>query len=142
MARAVPDLERRRAGTEATLARYRGKAFDWGAGVTCVHLARQHLRNLGHKPETLPRFRSLLAGRRVLAERGYTGVGDWLDTMLPRIAPAAMLPGDLATLPGEGGLEAVVIAVAPGKFAGWHGEAEGLVVIDVDAGEITGAWRC
>ncbi|RDC66559.1 hypothetical protein HME9302_00010 [Alteripontixanthobacter maritimus] len=48
------ELERRRVATEKTLTRYRGKAFDWKTGVTCVHLARVHLKNMGHKPQTMP----------------------------------------------------------------------------------------
>jgi hypothetical protein len=54
------DLLRRKEATEATLARYRGKVFDWSKGITCVHLARCQMRKMGHKPPTLPRFRSML----------------------------------------------------------------------------------
>src|SRR5690606_24837107 len=70
----LPELERRRAAVEMTLARYRGKPFDWSRGITCVHLARAHLRNMGHKPPTVPRFRSALGAKRALKERGWNDV--------------------------------------------------------------------
>ena len=62
------DLLRRHEATRATLEKYRGKGWSWEAGRTCVHMARSHLVKMGHKPEALPRIRSLLAARRALAQ--------------------------------------------------------------------------
>lgn len=96
------ELLRREAATSATLERYKGKAFDWATGITCVHLARCQMRKMGHTPPTLPRFRSLFAAKQALAERGWSNVTDMLDGVLgveARIPPARMLLGDLAVLP-------------------------------------------
>lgn len=135
------ELERRRAATEETLARYRNKVFDWSKGVTCVHLARFHLRNMGHRPPTLPRFRSALGAKRALTERGWESVEHMLDTMLPRIAPAQMMLGDLATVPGQDGLDCILVSAGPLKLMGWHPETGEFVLYDDGISEVTGAWR-
>lgn len=135
------ELERRRVATEATLSRYRAKQFDWAKGVTCVHLARAQMRAMGHHPPSIPRFRSPLAATRALQQRGWESVTAMLDTLLPRIAPAHMLLGDLAAVPGEGGLDAIFVCAGPLKLFGWREDAPGLVVLDVDLRQITAAWR-
>lgn len=135
------DLVRRRAATEKTLKRYRGKVFDWAKGITCVHLARHHLRNMGHKPETLPRFRSPLAAKKALKEREWDSVTAMLDSMLPRIAPAHMMLGDLAVVPGDNGLDAIFVCAGPLKVFGWREDEPALVLLDIGLDELTGAWR-
>jgi hypothetical protein len=135
------EMERRRVATEKTRKRYRGKVFDWSRGITCVHLARQHLRNMGHKPETLPRFRSALGAKRALKERGWPSVTAMLDEMLPRIAPAQMMLGDLAVVPGEGGMDAIFVCAGPLKVFGWRDDAPEMVLLDIGLDELTGAWR-
>lgn len=135
------ELERRRVATEKTLKRYRGKVFDWSKGVTCVHLARFHLRNMGHKPETLPRFRSALSAKKALKERGWESVEAMLDSMMPRIAPAQMLLGDLAVVPGQEGLDCILVSAGPLKLMGWHPETGEFVLYDGGLDEVTGAWR-
>lgn len=140
-AQRMPAAERRRRATEATLNRYRGKAMSWQDGITCVHMARYHLRQMGHRPPGMPRFRSALAARRALADRGWSSTTEMLDSLLKRIPPAAMLPGDLATVAGEGGLDAIVICAGPGRVFGWREDAAELVVLGVKAGELSAAWR-
>lgn len=135
------ELERRRVATERTIARYRAKTFDWAKGVTCVHLARAQMRAMGHRPPTIPRFRSVLGARRVLRGRGWESVSAMLDEMLPRIAPAQMLMGDLAAVPGDAGLDAIFVCAGPLKLFGWREDAPGLVILDIDLREVTGAWR-
>lgn len=135
------ELERRRVATEKTLKRYRGKVFDWSKGITCVHLARVHLRNMGHKPETLPRFRSALSAKKALKERGWSSVADMLDSMMPRIAPAQMLLGDFAIVPGDAGLDAIFVCAGPLKVFGWREDHPKMVLLDIDLNELTGAWR-
>jgi len=140
----MSDLIRRRDALLKTKARFQNRAFDWKTGCTCVHLARFHLRNLGHRVEPMPRVRSLVAAKRQLALRNCADTVDLIDQYLPRIAPAQMLLGDLAALPGEFGLSAVVIAAGngPDKFWGFHGDAGQLVVItDIDPDNLTGCWR-
>lgn len=145
------DLLRRKEATEATLARYRGKAFDWSAGITCVHLARCQLRKMGHSPQSLPRFRSLFAAKQALAERGWANVIEMLDAILPeaRIAPARMLLGDLAVMPDgndeEGNpivdLGSIAVCAGRNKLMGWREDAAELVVLDVPLDQLAGAWR-
>lgn len=135
------ELERRRVATEKTLARYRSKTFDWSKGITCVHLARAHLRNMGHRPETLPRFRSALSAKKALKERGWSSVADMLDSMMPRIAPAQMLLGDLAIVPGDAGLDAIFVCAGPLKVFGWREDFPQMVILDIGLDELTGAWR-
>lgn len=138
----LPEGERRRVATEATLARYRGKVFDWQAGVTCGHLLRAHLRNMGHRPPPLPRYRSPLGVQKALRQLGLASVEEWLDSLqLPRIAPAQMVLGDVGLLRGEGGLDAIFICAGPRKVFGWRDDEPALVMLDVGLDELSGAWR-
>lgn len=133
------------------MAKFRHRAWDWKTGVTCVHMLRFHLWKMGHRPEPMPRIRSMVAAKRGLAERGCRDVSDLLDAQpgLVRIAPAQMLLGDLATVPGEdgpGGLGAIFICDGSQKLMGWHagGPELGLtgicnVIIPFD--QLDGAWR-
>ena len=140
---AQPDLIRRQAATQATLARFRGAAFSWKAGVTCVHLAHFHLQQLGHAPKALPGIRSVRAAVRALQERGWADCRAMLAAQpgLTDIAPAAMLMGDLAVTGSEDGLGAIMVCAGPHKVFGWREDAPGLVVLDVSFGEFAGAFR-
>ena len=138
----MSDLLRRKEATEKTLGRYRGKAFDWTKGVTCVHLARCQLRAMGHKPPTLPRFRSMLGAQRAMQERGWSNVEDMLTDILgPPIPPAMMLLGDLAVAPSEEGMGSIMVCAGPHKLLGWREDALELVVLDVTLDQLSGAWR-
>lgn len=139
----LPDLIRRQRATAATMAKFRAKAWSWQDGVTCVHLARFHLRQMGHRPEPMPRVRSLVAAKRALAERGCKTVSDLLDQQpgLMRIAPAQMLLGDLGMLPGLEGLGGIVVCAGPLKLLGWHEEAPGMEVLSAPLQNLIGAWR-
>lgn len=135
------DLLRRQRATEKTLERYRGKAFDWRRGITCVHLMRFHLRAMGHRLESVPRFRSAFAARRELDRRGLADVSELLDAMLPRIAPARMLLGDLAVAGSADGLGSIFVCAGPQKIIGWREDSAELVTLDIGLGELDGAWR-
>ena len=135
------ELERRRIATEKTLGRYAGKVFDWSKGITCVHLARGHMKNMGHKPQTLPRFRSAFGAKKALKANEWESVEAMLDSMLLRIAPAQMLLGDLAMVPGQEGLDCILVSAGPMKMMGWHPETGEFVLYDDGISEVTGAWR-
>lgn len=137
----TPEMVRRQAATSATLDRYRGKVFDWSKGITCVHLARYHLRQMGHQPPSLPRIRSAFAAKQEMKARGWSGVADMLDGILPRIAPAQMLIGDLTVAKSEEGLGAIFICAGPHKLLGWREDAPALVVLDVTLDQVEAAWR-
>lgn len=142
MSRRLPELERRRRATARTLAHYGERSFDWRRQATCLHMARFQMRQMGHNPPRMPPLRSALRARRELDKRGHDSVIALLDTLLPRIAPAEMRLGDLAAIPGdEGGFDAIVINVAPRKFAGWHPDIFLMAVADIDLGNVIAAWR-
>lgn len=137
----LPELEKRKQATQATLDRYRNKAFDWATGVTCVHLARYHLRNMGHRPPSLPRFRSAFGARKAMQERGWESVTEMLDTMLPRIPPAKMMLGDLAVVEGSDGMESIVVCTGPLALLGWLPSGEKMAVYLNDISHVTASWR-
>jgi hypothetical protein len=142
----LPELERRRLATAATLRRYGGSAFEWRKSTTCLHMARFQMRQMGHKPPRMPPLRSALRARRELDARGHPTVIALMDSLLPRIAPAEMLLGDLAAIPGdaednEAWLDCLLVNVAPRKFAGWHPDQHLMAVLDIDLADVTAAWR-
>ena len=138
----MKDLERRRVGTEATLAKYRARPFDWADAATCIHLARAQARNLGHRPPAIPRFRSAIGARTALAKVGYDTLEALLDRLFARISPASMLLGDLAALPGEGPFPALMIFDGGAKLLGWHAaDPSGIKPVARAMTDITGAWR-
>lgn len=115
------DLAARAAATEKVVERFRHRPFSWRDRTTCIHLARAQMRALGHRPPSIPDFRSPVGARTAMRKAGVTSLMALLDTLAPRIAPLAMLPGDLGVLPGEPPFEAIVIAAGGDKVFGWHG---------------------
>lgn len=141
MANRLPELERRRRATEKTRLKYIDTEFDWKRWRHCIALARYQAVQLGHKPPPIRAIRSALAAKKELQRRGVESVRDLLDELFPRIAPAQMLLGDLAAVPGEDGLDAVFVCVGPNRLMGWHASKPTLAVVVVDFSEIVGAWR-
>lgn len=135
------DLIRRKNATQQTLDRHRGTEFDWVRGITCVHLACDHLVAMGHDVPEIPSFNTALGAARALQERKWSSVSDMLDSLLERISPASMMLGDLAVIEGAGGLDAIFICAGPLKVFGWRDDAPDLVLLDVSLGELQGAWR-
>lgn len=137
------NLVERVAATEAVIARYRSKPFDWATSGTCIHLARAQVLAMGHRAPRVPAFRSAVGAAKALRGSGFEGLEQLLDSILPRIAPASMLVGDLALMPGGGGFDAIVIA-AGGKVIGYHDDFlnRGVVnVIPEGPAPFIGAWR-
>lgn len=136
----IPDLLRRQRATEATLAKYRERPLDWKARTSCVHMARYHLRQMGHRPPPMPDIRSALGARKALRRRGWDDVAAMLDEVLPgsRIPPMAMLLGDLAVVRGDQGLDAILLH-AGNEALGWHEDGNRIVPMIVH--EYLGAWR-
>ena len=129
---------RRLEATERTLTKYRDKSFDWKANATCLHLARFHLRNMGHKPPPLPRVKSAIGARRALIANGWDDVDDMLDTLLPRIPYARAMLGDLGVAQGDEGFGSIVIC-GGAKWFGWHETGGGIKPLIIS--ELKGAWR-
>lgn len=99
------------------------------------------MRQMGHKPEALPRIRSAFAARREMLARGWHDVGDMLDTMLTRIPPARMQLGDLAMVQSGDEMGSIMVNVAPRKLIGWREDADQMVMLDVSLDELAGAWN-
>jgi len=134
----------REKATSATQARFEGKPFDWAKSATCIHLLRFHAAQMGHKLPIVPRFRSALTAKRALLATGHDSLPDLLDAHFERIPPAFMRLGDVMALPGTDGFESLNIKGSAHKFLGWHEQAEGCAIIDIDADELreaVGAWR-
>ncbi|WP_112383358.1 DUF6950 family protein [Sphingomonas carotinifaciens] len=135
------DLEQRRLRTQAVVSRFQGRPFSWTGRRTCLHLARAQMRAMGHRPPKMPDLRSALSARSALLAAGFDDIEGLLDSLLPRIAPASMLIGDLALMDGDGPFDAIVIAVG-GKVFGYAEGYDGLQVIQpVGPQPFRAAWR-
>lgn len=135
----------RAARTERVLARYRRRAFSW-QGASCIHLARAQAVAMGHRVPALGTIRSAVGARRALCDQGFDSVPALLDSLFPRIAPLAMLVGDICTLAGaddeESGFPAICIADGQHNLFGWaEADPSRLSVIKFALADIDGAWR-
>lgn len=120
------EMVRRVAAVEATRAKFAGRPFRWGS-VDCVKVAMFHLRKMGqqhsfgvHKAGS---YRTPLSAKRALARAGHDSVDAALRAAgIVEIAPAMALTGDLLTMPGTEGLDAVCILAGPDLMLGFHEE--------------------
>lgn len=133
-------LVRRQEALTATMERYRHRAFDWETGATCVHMLRFHLKKMGHKVPAVPKLSGPVAAKRELKKRGWDSVEAMLDDLLEPIAVAAMLPGDVSVVPGEGGIEAVYISLGSTAI-GYAEDVEGLALFTEPGKVFEKAWR-
>jgi hypothetical protein len=113
---------------QAALDAYIGKPFAWGEN-DCARLGAFVLRLAGYKPN-LSRFgayRSELSAVRALKRHKLGSLTEAVDEIgLMRIAPAATLPGDLISFPGdtEGGLDGLTVVLGNGRVLGFTASAE------------------
>jgi len=145
-AKRVPDLIRRNRALTATMAEFAGKALVLGQS-DCALLVRFHLARMGHRSLPEPGPYSTPAGvKKVLKGWGFKDLEQLFDSLLPRIAPAYMLPGDIGLVKPEPDAPAwqvgtVVISVGR-KFIGWHPDAPILAVCEPLVDEpFIAAWR-
>lgn len=121
----MSDLVRRQLALEKTLRKYEGRPFDWKA-ADCIRMARSQLVAMGHKRlPRLPHYSSALGAQRALKSTGHESVEALLAAILPRITPAAMLPGDFAVLRGEEPFGAGVTICTGRMLFGWHQDEKG-----------------
>jgi len=116
--------------TNATRLKYLGRGFSWGH-VDCLHMFRHHAVAFNHACPRIPKYKNAIGALRALKREGHESLETLVDSMLPRITPAAMLVGDVALMesPEENPLDAIVISVG-GNVMGWHESGEdGLVTI-------------
>lgn len=150
---AAPMVLRQQA-TQATLDLFRGRAFSWSGGKTCLHLMHAHLQHCGVKVPRLPTVRSALGAKRALDRRGQASMAEVIDSLgLERLpAPAMMTIGDLAFMPSADGFGGVLVCVGPNQLLGWaeivraseddEGEAvEGCEVFIMTLDQVEACWR-
>lgn len=130
----VPDLIRRNRAVIAVQQKFAGQTFRLGK-ADCIQIVRFHLVKMGHRG--LPKakgYSSPAGAMKVLRQLGAENLEQLFDGLLPRIAPAMMLPGDIGLLPAEEGApawRAGTVAISVGrKFLGWHPDHPMLAVIE------------
>jgi hypothetical protein len=140
--KAPRNLAERADRTREVIARFEGKAFAWDKAATCVHLARAQMRAMGHRPPSVPRFRSPLTARRALKTLGHDNLRSLFGALLPEIPPALLWVGDIVLGAGEP-FEAAAVYVGNGHYRGWHDDAEtrALAAFTLDANDIIAAYR-
>lgn len=145
--RYVKSLAARVERTERTLREWRERPFEW-ASQSCVHMARAHARNMGHrKLPAVPLLAGPVDAVRVLKEMGHPSVAALFDAHFDRLqAPAFALVGDLLLFPDENGrtepLGCVGIADGQGNVWAWHDAGSGKVdVIKFAQAACVAGWR-
>lgn len=133
-----PDMLRRNAALQKTADKYRGKPFVWGK-FDCVKMARSHLVAMGHRglPKVKP-YKSAVGAKSSLKAARHKDLESLFDSILPRIAPAEMLPGDLALMQGDGLFDAVTICVGRKQLGWFEGEDEAVMIVPYS---LKAAWR-
>ena len=140
----MTELQRRVSATQATQARFEGRAFNWSKQATCIHLMRFHAAQMGHQLPLVPRFRSAIGAKKALKDFGAETLSELMDKFFPRIPAAMMLPGDIAAFPGDGGFDALMIYGQLRAVLGWHEyseQCEYARLTDEGYAACLGAWR-
>lgn len=119
-----------------------GRAFAWGT-ADCLAMLSAHLEHNGQGALPKRHYRTAIGAKRALHKAGFETLEQLMDSLLPRIAPAQMLPGDVGLYRGDpemggGTLDALVIG-AGRKALGWIGGHEEAVVMTVH--RLDAAWR-
>lgn len=130
----LPDLNRRRRALEATQKKFAMQNFELGK-ADCVQLVRFHLVKMGH--QRLPKasgYSSPAGVKKALKDLGADNLEQLFDKLLPRITPAAMLPGDIGLVMAEPDApawrEGTVVISLGRKFLGWHPDHPMLAVLE------------
>lgn len=137
------DLIARHRITVETQRRWQGRAFAWGT-ADCARLVLCHLKRCG-APVPIGKagtWRTALGAARALARAGFANLGEALDAApLVRIAPAAVMLGDVVQLPSPDRFEALGIALGNGRVLAWiDDDNHGCTVLQPLAPPLA-AWR-
>lgn len=134
-------LLHRRAVTEATMEHFARRPFDWRTGATCVHLVRNQLVGLGHRPPPVKAFRSALSAKRALDAKGWATLSAMMDSLVERIAPARVILGDVVEMPSEDEtFGALAVVIGNGRIMGYLGGTDMLTIAQPNAVPLA-AWR-
>jgi hypothetical protein len=135
-------MVRRQRAAQATIDRFSGKALAYGKD-DCARMAVFCLKKLGVKVSLLKLgpYKSELGAARVLRGLGFDSLSDAVDGLgLPRIAPAACLPGDIMALPTDDGQIGLAVAVGNGRVLAFWAGAGGLCTV-IQPLKFAHAWR-
>jgi len=118
------DLIRRQRAVEACVQRFVGKPYKPGVR-DCVKLAGHAMHSMGRKVGLTKgvRYSSEAGALKALRSLGFKTLMEAVDkTGLPRIAPAAALPGDIIAMETEGDNAfgcALVVVAGNGRVLGF-----------------------
>jgi hypothetical protein len=133
-------LTQRRIATEATMAEFSDRPFEWGKS-DCVSIVIYHAGQLGRAddiPELKP-YSTPTGALRRLKEMGFDTLEELMDSVFERIPVNSTINGDFVLLAGDSdGLDA--LGVKAGHFIfGFHQDSECPKVCILS--EAIGAWR-
>lgn len=138
------DLIRRQEAIERTLEKFGDKPLVFGE-TDCAQIIRFHLKAMGHKRLPLASYKGAAGAAAVLRKAGVRSLEELFDKLLERIAPAFMLPGDVALIEAEDDAFGVgggaMILFLGGKWWGWHPDSDKPEVLIIDPANIKAAWR-
>lgn len=136
------DLIRRQRAVEACVQRFVGKPYKPGVR-DCVKLAGHAMHGMGRRVGLTKgvRYSSEAGALKALRTLGFKSLMEAVDkTGLPRIAPAAALPGDIIAMEADDGNAfgcALVVYAGNGRVIGFH---NGMGVV-VQPANYLAAWR-
>jgi hypothetical protein len=135
------NLNERVSRTAEVIERFRDKPFAWDTRGNCIHLGKAQAKALKVRTPTVPRFSTYAGAVKALKATGYDSLEALLDSLFPRIAPARLIVGDIAMLPGLAPFNALVIAAGGQKVLGWHeADMSRMLPIEVSKAEFVAAW--
>lgn len=140
----VPEMARRMRAIESIRARFEAQPYKIGQS-DCAKLVRALLVQMGHKRLPKPKpYKNAIGAKRELTRLGFDSLEAMMDTLLPRIAPAMMLPGDIGLIEADpddaAGDETLVVSLGS-KYWGWHPDQLALAVLMIEPQNIKAAWR-
>ncbi|MDQ5915939.1 MAG: hypothetical protein QG584_1832 [Pseudomonadota bacterium] len=134
-------LVRRQKAVQATMERFRDRAFAWGS-VDCAKMVAFHLKQMGHKVRLSKagQYKTALGATAALKRLGYETLPDAMDGHgFTRIAPAFALIGDVVSFASDHPIGALGIVVGNGNMMAFH-ELHTLPVI-MSMGRIDTGWQ-
>lgn len=134
-------LVRRQRAVQATMERFRGRAFAFGS-VDCAKLAAFHLKQMGHKVRLSKagQYKTLRGATAALRRLGYDTLPDAMDGHgFERIAPASALMGDIVTFACDHPIGALGVVAGNGNMLCFHELHDQPVIMTMGAIDV--AWR-
>ena len=129
------------AAAQATLDRFKDVPFAFGSS-DCAKLVAFHLRQLGYRPgmSKAGKYTTAVGARAALKRLGVKSIAEKLDAIgLERIAPAAVVAGDIVQGASGDEFAALGVVLGNGRLVGFHEQAAGAAVLQII--DIAAAWR-